>query len=245
MAMPGIFAAERDLPKNLFLHWLALQGLLVFIAVVLGEAGIWRQLHAADPTGVTQLIVLVFVGLMLWAGARAWQLDAEAHALAQWRAALLAPAPDFRSHRPLAAAASGIVATYFDRLLGKPPDERRANAQLTDILADELSGAHESAWWVNGLLLKLGLLGTVVGFILMAFQVAGLESFDPAQAQALLKGMTRGMGVALLTTLVGLIGNMLAGWQLLRLDRAADAMLGQALALAETRVPLASSATCA
>jgi hypothetical protein len=93
---------------------------------------------------------------------------------------------------------------------------------LIDVLSERTHGVHETAWWLNGLLLKLGLLGTVVGFIIMTLNVSATTSFDVSQTQALLKSMTRGMGVALYTTLIGLVGNIVLGWQLHRLDRAAD-----------------------
>ena len=40
--------------------------------------------------------------------------------------------------------------------------------------------------------------------------------------------LTSGLGVALLTTMVGLVGNILLGLQLTRMDRFADQLLAQA-----------------
>jgi MotA/TolQ/ExbB proton channel family len=95
-------------------------------------------------------------------------------------------------------------------------------AVLQQALGERAQGRHEIAWWINGLLLKLGLLGTVAGFILMSLQVGKVGTFDIDKIQMLLKGMTYGMGIALLTTLVGLVANIILGWQLLLLDREAD-----------------------
>ncbi len=55
-----------------------------------------------------------------------------------------------------------------------------------------------------------------------------MQNFDPAQSQELLKSLTTGLGVALLTTMVGLVGNILLGLQLTRLDRYADALVADA-----------------
>ncbi len=52
-----------------------------------------------------------------------------------------------------------------------------------------------------------------------------MQSFDAAQSQDLLRTLTTGLGVALLTTMVGLVGNILLGLQLTRLDRYADALV--------------------
>ena len=77
-------------------------------------------------------------------------------------------------------------------------------------------------------LLKLGLLGKVIGFSVLALQIGQIQNFDPAQSQELLKSLTAGLGIALLTTMVGLVGNVLLGLQLTRLDRFADALVAQA-----------------
>ena len=85
-----------------------------------------------------------------------------------------------------------------------------------------------TAWWVNGIQIKLGLLGKVIGFSILALQIGEIQSFDPSEAQTLLKSLTAGLGVALLTTMVGLVGNILLGLQLTRLDRFADEIVARA-----------------
>jgi hypothetical protein len=191
---------------DVFLHWLVLMGVVIFLSVVMWWRGAWQALNAADPTGITQLITVVFYIALFWCGARAWTLRTEMRAL--------------HTKTP---AAQNWSSEYLS-LLKNPSADRDA---LAELLTEKASGSHETAWWFNGLLLKLGLLGTVVGFILMAFTVANFDAFDVEKAQVLLRNMNRGMGVALLTTLVGLIGNMVLGWQLLQLDRAADALVSQ------------------
>lgn len=64
-------------------------------------------------------------------------------------------------------------------------------------------------WFASDALLKLGLLGTIVGFIFMLAPIANLSSYEPASLQAALGEMSGGMAVALYTTLAGLIGNIL------------------------------------
>jgi len=64
-------------------------------------------------------------------------------------------------------------------------------------------------WFASDALLKLGLLGTIVGFIFMLAPIANLTSYEPASLQSALGQMSGGMAVALYTTLAGLIGNIL------------------------------------
>lgn len=105
----------------------------------------------------------------------------------------------------------------------------RGVEQAAQRLADLTHGPHETAWWFAGATIKLGLLGTVVGFIVMIGRLDLAKGTDTAQIQALLAQMTLGMGIALVTTLVGLVANMLLGVQLLLLDRAADRVVGAIL----------------
>lgn len=96
-------------------------------------------------------------------------------------------------------------------------------------LAERTHGPHETAWWFASAAIKLGLLGTVVGFIIMATQIANSKVFELAEIQALLQQMTAGMAIALYTTLVGLIANLWMGFLLLVLDRSADALAADIL----------------
>jgi MotA/TolQ/ExbB proton channel family len=100
----------------------------------------------------------------------------------------------------------------------------------TQLLGERSHGAHETAWWFAAATIKLGLLGTVVGFIVMATQIGNMPSFDIDQVQNLLKKMTQGMAIALYTTLVGLIANLWLGLQLMLMDRLADRLAADILA---------------
>jgi hypothetical protein len=97
-------------------------------------------------------------------------------------------------------------------------------------LAEQTHGPHETAWWFTAATIKLGLLGTVVGFIAMASQLGSVATFDFDQVQGLLKRMTDGMAIALYTTLAGLVANLWLGLQLMLLDRQADVIAADILA---------------
>lgn len=97
------------------------------------------------------------------------------------------------------------------------------------LLSDRCHGPHETAWWFTAAAIKLGLLGTVVGFIVMSLQIGRMPSFDLDQVQNLLKQMTQGMAIALYTTLAGLVANLWLGLQLMLLDRTADRLVADIL----------------
>ncbi len=64
-------------------------------------------------------------------------------------------------------------------------------------------------WFAADSVLKLGLLGTIIGFILMLAPISKLSGYDAASLQAALGEMSAGMAVALYTTLTGLVANLL------------------------------------
>jgi biopolymer transport protein ExbB/TolQ len=104
---------------------------------------------------------------------------------------------------------------------------------VVDVLGERLAGAHEMGWFICGALIKLGLLGTVIGFIVMLATVNSTQSFDVAAIQQLLVGMSQGMRVALYTTLVGLTTSMVLSLQYLLLDRAADRLQARIVTFAQ------------
>ncbi|MGN6388367.1 MAG: hypothetical protein ACTHL1_02555 [Burkholderiaceae bacterium] len=226
-------------PDTLFLHWLAFAGVLLFAGALLWRTNVLATLTEVDPTYITLVIILVFVGSTAWCGARAWRLGAERRAMEDWIARCRR---DGRGPRPVPRH-DAQVAAYLWSLQQKLEAGGAGNADtgpLTDVLADRLHGPSETAWWVNGIQIKLGLLGKVIGFSILALQISQIENFDPSQTQNLLKSLTGGLGIALLITAVGLVANILLGMQLVRIDRYADTMLADALHFVETELPAPS-----
>ena len=221
---------DRSPADLFFLQWLSFSGLMVFAAYLLWRANIWGILVAADPTGITLMIIAVFLFATVWVGMRAWTLSQERRALDAWIAAVR---PQFA---PAAAPAgpAGCVQDYLSALVSKSRHHDHDNGQLTEVLAERLHGPSESAGWVNGIQIKLGLLGKVIGFSILAIEISQIQNFDASQSQTLLKTLTGGLGIALLTTAVGLVANMLLGIQLVKMDRCSDGILVDALEFAET-----------
>lgn len=210
-------ALERQ-PHGLFLLWLAYMGLLLFGAWLLWQAGAWYRLVNADPTGLTVSIVLLFAGCSAWAGRRAWVLGQQRQRL------------DAQLAGTATAATSTTSASWgaeYHEGCARPGADPGIWLQ---VLGERAHGPHEMAWWLNGIQLKLGLLGKVIGFSILALQLGQMDSFDPSQSAQLLKSLTGGLGIALLTTVTGLAGNILLGLQLMRLDRFADTLVADALA---------------
>jgi hypothetical protein len=228
---PRATISPVSVADRLFFQWLCFVGLLIFASFLMWRANIWGVLVAADPTGITLMIIAVFAGSTLWVGMRAWSLMSERQSLDAWTLAAITYGPS-----TLPDKGDTAVHAYFSALLDKSRRHDYDNAQLTEVLAERLHGPSESAWWVNGIQIKLGLLGKVIGFSILAIEISQIQNFDASQSQTLLKTLTGGLGIALLTTAVGLVANMLLGVQLVRLDRCGDGILADSLELVETQL---------
>jgi hypothetical protein len=66
---------------------------------------------------------------------------------------------------------------------------------LLRALADQLRARERLGWFVSEALLRLALLGTAIGFILMLIPLSGLESFEIETLRGALAEMSGGMAV--------------------------------------------------
>ena len=108
-----------------------------------------------------------------------------------------------------------LIRSFIDNAKEGESSNQKINL---DLLEDELSNKHALGYLVVDILLKLGLTGTVIGFILMLLPIGEIRDFDPQVLQQLLATMSGGMAVALYTTLTGLITSMLLKFQYFVLD---------------------------
>ena len=112
----------------------------------------------------------------------------------------------------------GVVAVQLElsQRLDQEVKQRQAEAKRLQTLEQALAGplAAGRVTLVDG---RIGISGSVL-FALNSDQLQ-------PEGQELLRSLTSGLGVALLTTMVGLVGNILLGLQLTRLDRYADALV--------------------
>ena len=118
----------------------------------------------------------------------------------------------------------GIFSDYLRDLIQKKqnsPDGEVEHGILLEALGERLVAKHSLGHFAVDMLLKLGLLGTIVGFIMMLAPVGELTDFDPNVLQQLLGQMSGGMAVALFTTIAGLVTSALLGLQYQLLDTAA------------------------
>ena len=115
---------------------------------------------------------------------------------------------------------SSIIEPKENTLIGRFLLNADKNLEKNNLLLieDELSNKHSVGYLAVDVLLKLGLTGTVIGFILMLLPIGEIKDFDPEILQKLLSTMSGGMAVALYTTLTGLVTSMILKFQYFVLD---------------------------
>ena len=204
--------SQKKIEPILF-EWFTLIGMFIFAGWLLGIRGVWSLLLHSDPTGITMVIIMMFSIATIWCGTRSRELHRQRQSLEYQKTNSGSPPPQ-----------DSWAYEYWEALRSNPRD----SGAPMDVLSERTHGTHSTAWWVNSLQLKLGLLGKVIGFSILAMQIGHMQNFDQSQAQDMLRELTSGLGIALLTTMVGLVANILLGLQLTRLDRFADEFIVQA-----------------
>ncbi|HEX4857210.1 MAG TPA: MotA/TolQ/ExbB proton channel family protein [Limnobacter sp.] len=197
-------------PHQLFLQWALLTSLTFFGLYISWDKGLLQWVIITDNTRICAIILAVFVAGTLFAGWRSLYLGQQSIYFDQ----VCTGKADLKQGQ-------SFCHDYLSKPLGHPSE----GGLLAEVMAEKARGPHQLGWFTTSLMLKLGLLGTVVGFVMMLSSLEGLQELDISDIKYLMKQMTQGMGVAMNTTLVGLVGSILLGFQFLLLDRHADRLI--------------------
>jgi hypothetical protein len=216
------------------LHWLIFTGASLFGAVLLWRYGLIRGMVASDRTGISSVIALLYLGTSL-------------HCL--WRIVVVAREGDAARHAAwrlgraggegpaaLAGPSGGAIGAFLRDLearAARPGPARTDATPLLRSLAARLRGSNRFGEFASDTLMKLGLVGTIVGFIMMLAPVATIDMADRGTIRSSMNLMSDGMAVAMYTTLAGLVGSILVKTQYYLLDDATTKVLAVAVGLGE------------
>jgi len=226
---------RREPAMDLALRWLIMWGVLIWVAAVCWHQGLIQALISSDRSYLSLAILLLFVLSSSQAAARAWQLSRERESI--WRVIdRVAAAPnrlwltsDGVGYGGAPLSGATLLEQHWRQLVqahaGAQSSGLLEQGPLMEVMTKRVKGRHEYGWLVADIMFKLGLMGTVVGFVIMLGSLVSLDAVDLGTLQGLLLKMSGGMRIALYTTLAGLIGGMLIGVQVHMLDRAADLLL--------------------
>ena len=185
--------------------------------MLLWRYGLIRLVIVSDRTHITPIIGALYALTSLHNLAQAVALSREAEAL--------------EGLHEGGGAGPGLFGGALAALLARRGDP----TLLLRLLAERLSAGLAFGALMGDILMKLGLLGTIIGFILMLGPVAGLDGDDWAAVRAAMGVMSQGMGVAMFTTLAGLVGALLLRAQYAMLESATVSTFWDFVRFVETR----------
>ena len=203
----AIMAPGRDGAYDAVLKWVLLVALITVGAVVSYDYGLLTYLYTADRSKITVLITVLYLAFSAHC---LWILVELAR---EYRRALQVKADLSTAPRlPKLKNGGRLVDSYIADVIRsrEHPSEVEGNAHL---LMMSLGAAFRRRTKIGSygadLLYKLGMLGTMVGFVMMLNSMGDLSSFDVDTLRGALQKMIAGMAVSLLTTIAGLIGGIL------------------------------------
>ena len=169
---------------------------------------------AVDDTHICKLLFVLFIVGLVWTGRRAAMLSNELNALdrGDWQG-------------------KSRVATFMRDIRGRGGATRAALAMALRLkLAHRIAPVRQMA----GFLVLIGLIGTVIGFIIALSDVDRSAVTDAAQIGPMVATLLRGMSMALFKTLIGSVLNV---WLMLNyrlLESGAVHLATRAIEIGET-----------
>jgi hypothetical protein len=195
------------------LRWLILIGIVVIIGLALWSQGLIQYVFGLDRTYISSLILGIFALTSIHCLFQTVVVARELTAVRRVRDEIVVGARGFQLVGGKVVTADGreLPESALSRHIGNLLSKAKAAANgkidqtlLLRSLADQLRSREKLGWFVAEALLRLALLGTAVGFILMLIPIAGLNAFDVETLRQALTQMSNGMSIALTVTVIGI-----------------------------------------
>jgi len=196
-------------PYGLILFALIFSGVEVFIWFYLDQIGLLKNLIDNDQSRVSSLIMLIYVLATLHFLLISYRTSGQFIDIGQGGRKGLS---------------SRVLVNFFSRINDQGLMENN-NQEMLEVLDTRIRSSYAFGFIVADLMLKLGILGTVIGFIIMLGSLSNLNSVDITVMQTLLAEMSGGMKVALFTTLTGMLAGIVLNVKYNLLDWAVDHLL--------------------
>jgi hypothetical protein len=238
---------ERGFPTDHLplLRWLMFTGVCAFGVVLAWYYGLFHLMLTSDKTYISAIIIVLYIAASVHCFMRTVVISRELDAAHRVAALVSRDVSGFTVAGQNVVTADqarlppGQVTDHIRNLILKARlqgHHRLDQTLLLRGLADALRGPNQLGSFASDALLKLGLLGTIVGFILMLAPIAGLDAADRVSVKSSMGLMSDGMAVAMYTTLTGLVGSILLQTQYYLLDEATAKLFALATDVTEVFV---------
>ncbi len=213
---------------KLFLKWMLHYSLIFFFIFFVYDQGLIFKILSSDRSFITSLILFLFLIVSAHCAFFTFLISGELNKAHIIKKSLLRENVKLRiiENRLILTSkgeiSDGIVCSYFKDLIGLKKSGATSHVQILDTYVKKTIGFYEFGWFCSDVMLKLGLIGTVIGFIIMLGSLANITTFDVTLLQGVLTTMGSGMGVALYTTLSALVTGVLIAIQYFNLENGCE-----------------------
>jgi len=156
---------DKRSPYFIFLSWSWLAGILLFLVMITWDTGLLPTALAEDQTRISIVLLILTALASIHCGYRSYKLSRLDTTLSNWQ-------------KDKHLKDKGLLSTYLTFMTGTKNKNLSINGEL---LAEHFHYQHSFGWFATGAMIKLGLLGTVVGFIMMLTSISGLDSLEIEQ----------------------------------------------------------------
>lgn len=214
--------------------WLLLTGLVALAFYVALDKSYLQTMFEADQSYLSSIILIVFAcasGHAAWFTFKTSSQIEVAERTVRNGSSHGDRREAVANRNSLHVSAGDFVAGYMRDLVGGTPNDDAADgaeketSYILEVYADRLRSPVDLGWYIVDILIRLGLIGTIIGFILILGALADGPIPTGDNIQALLITMSGGMGTALYTTLAGLVTATLLGAQYMVLSRGVERLI--------------------
>jgi len=188
---------KNSLIDNIFIYWIYFISLIFIAFYVLGSLGFISNIFQADISYISSLITFIVIFYLFQCG----------YYLNKLRDAVYFLDKEINSD-----SNNIFIMIYREYQLTNNISKDNKTSSQEDFKL-KLYEFADNGFFVSDLLLKLGIIGTVIGFIIMLSSLSAIDEMNLSKMNNLLLSMSTGMKVALYTTLTGLIGSILLSIQ--------------------------------
>lgn len=222
----------------IYIHiWLIAFSVMIFAFYVALDMKYLQAMLRIDSSYLAGVSILIFFGA---------SLHAIVHIVATSRNIVIAQRvltsrTTANGDAAYAAPPGSLVGAYLREmdaqsvLKGGKPGSEEIKTSVIEIYADKLRAPNEIGSFIIELLIRLGLLGTIIAFIIVFSSLADGPLPAASDIQKLLVNMASGMGTGLYTTLAGLVAATFLGVQYILLGRSVEHLISVLIRLGERK----------
>lgn len=183
---------------NIFIYWVYFISLIFLVSYALESLGFISSIFQEDISYLSSLITFILIFYLFQCGYYLYKLR---------------DAVFFIETKTHYDDSNPFIIILSEYQIANNILKDKSKSSLHEEFKLKLYEFVDNGFFISDLLLKLGIIGTVIGFIIMLSSLSAIDEMNLSKMNNLLLSMSAGMKVALYTTLTGLIGSILLSIQ--------------------------------